>query len=313
MLTKKTIITAIDVEDPIEVALDIEGHIRKVLTDEYLNKCFKGIMVKSIDEILKYDLIKINPFNQTGTIDVECNISGTRIEKDDIIFVRVQKRNESSWFLGEYLEDGKQVGIIGFDIPKMSESVTVGQIVPVVVVKPSYPPKSPRIKFNGYIYPGQTSYPVYLVQCNGIRKDTIEKLPKHYITIDDELKAIPAKEVKYFAEITKDKKTITSNKYITFYDFVRRTDDYTYVGQLLLTSTGIYEVNDEQVASYKLAYDENLTLYDNISEYEIILLMARMSYAYKKFLIDCTKIYKDTTFEKHSNLFTILVHLNQIK
>lgn len=307
----KQITTAIDVEDPIEFATNEVDYIHKILSETYVGKCFREMIISSIDEILRYGDIVVNEITKGGTISVSFIATGYQFILDTIIFVKAYKLPSRNWFTGKVFdENGKQIANAGFDIPKEFNTIQTDQFLPVVITNASYKPFSPYATIVGYLYRGQTHNPTYIVQCNGIKKSSLSVIPQKCIDSFTQLEKIPKKKINYYIDISKDKKQFKFNKYISFYELINMNEDYTYVGQLVVTSTGIYEVNDEQVN--ELSEYKTVKTFDNVTDEELLLLLARLSFSYNNFLIECTKIFADDqVYNNHKNLFEIIIATNQ--
>jgi len=130
---------------------DFESTFKRLISDKYINVCYKSILVKEILRIIRYSDMTIldNMLNGTAYVDVEVEVLGTIFNSGELLngskIVKIYKNAMDA--------EHPDVGVkIKTDNQIISKHLNVGDIIPIVIEKSSYTINSKQISVIGVPY-----------------------------------------------------------------------------------------------------------------------------------------------------------------
>lgn len=196
MLIEKVITTQIETKDPTLIyAADQDAAIKKLLTDRFVNKCFKRCFVTEIVEVTNNSpfIFESNRNGGYSRIVVVFKIRGVVYDKFEIV---------PDAKIIEIMEDGKLIllskyATIGLAASPKLQNFRKGQMVPVRVVDARYVPQKSLISAQGIPFVPIVDPNLTTFDLGVITKDELKAhLPMLIERIEEEQKKFAEREAK---------------------------------------------------------------------------------------------------------------------
>lgn len=143
-ISKRIFDVTLNIKQPINFCTDKLRHIMIELNNIYLYKCYLGSYILEINEILQSSSCILLPTDSTGIINVKFLATVYILSCSDIL-IGTELKEIKQLFIGEYNKSNMSIQVIFKSINIPSNTLTVGKLVPVRVIKAIHKPMSDTI------------------------------------------------------------------------------------------------------------------------------------------------------------------------
>ncbi len=160
MLIDKTIITKLNVDDPIMFSADTENNVKRELADKYVGKCHNGCLILEIGQINQISDcdVELRQNYTNGTIGVSFVAKGLICVKDEIINNCVVIKRDDK---GVVLCKADNVSIY-MKNHKITQTLQPNQIISVVIQNAMYQMYADTIVASSVLFtPNSFNYNIY--------------------------------------------------------------------------------------------------------------------------------------------------------
>lgn len=181
--------TSIDLFTSTDIyAVDIQGLINKKLTERYVGRCYASMLILRIGKLIKYSDVRMvdNRLDGGASLDVMFEAEGIVLVKGEVLHgcevidikhSGIMIRNQ--YVYGAVLSNPKY---------KITGSISIGQLMPVIIENVRYNINSQRITVQCYPFvPKPIEEPYYLIT-EPLSDSDAEKVTKLLQTLSEELK-----------------------------------------------------------------------------------------------------------------------------
>lgn len=180
MLFEKIFEVTIIVNNSINFCINKKANTLIELESLYLHKCYMGVYIVKILDILQTSACKVISSNSSAncSIDVRFNAEVYMLNSWDIL-IGVCIEKDQSLIIGRYKKNNIEIAITF--IPTQSNDLHTKQLVPVRIVKAAHQPKSDSIIAAGILLTCDTKIIVYKVR--GFISENVKRDIKHIFNI----------------------------------------------------------------------------------------------------------------------------------
>lgn len=146
MILEKVFEVTLNITNPINFCTNKKSHILTELSNIYVNKCYLGSYILEILEILQSSSCRIVNTNSSGNgiIDVKFLANVYILNSWDIL-IGVEVEKNQSLIVGNYKKSNLIIDVTFKPTNIQANSLTVGQLVPIRVVKAMHKSKESKI------------------------------------------------------------------------------------------------------------------------------------------------------------------------
>lgn len=146
MILEKIFEVTLNITNPINFCTNKKAHILIELNNIYVNKCYMGSYIIEIIDILQSSSCRIVNTNSSGNgiIDVKFLANVFILNSWDIL-IGVEVEKNQSLIVGKYKKPNLTIDVTFKPTNIQANSLSVGQLVPVRVVKAIHKPKESKI------------------------------------------------------------------------------------------------------------------------------------------------------------------------
>lgn len=189
MIIKKVLETSIDLFDPAEIYThDVEALLVKKLEERYKNRCYQSIYVLRITRIIRRSSIKMKTTRLDGSasLNVQFEVEGEVFIEGHVMHGCKVIEIHTNAITAEHAHAG--IKLQKDPSNKISQTLQVGQVIPVVVKRVRYIPNQKEASMIATPYiPNVTDEPVYKIN-SPISPAETEKLDMFFQQIEEEEK-----------------------------------------------------------------------------------------------------------------------------
>lgn len=231
MKFEQIIETNVKLDNPLSIYVnDEKSAMMTILIDKYVNKCFKGMFIQNIVDIIDISSCALNSYgcDSFGIVGVKFKVSGIKLIPGSLLpdcLVLDIKVTSGNKITISAINDIAFLSIIGDNL----EFITVGMRIPVQVVTAKHNPNEKKITVLGVLYNIKMT-PLYL-ECVG--KPDKEIITECLLDIEN---------------VNKEKAEIInkSKKYASLWEFFDRTF-YSFEQQQTKSIVGNFVTIDENI------------------------------------------------------------------
>lgn len=188
MIIEKVFEVTLNVNNPINFCTNKKQHIIIELNNIYVNKCFMGSYIIDIIDVLQSSSCRIVNTNSSsnGIVDVKFLATVYILNSWDIL-IGVEVEKNQSLIVGKYKKPNLTIDVTFKPTNIQANSLTVGQLTPVRVVKAIHKPKENKIAVAAVLLTCDRKAITYRVK-GEISKSSIPEIQLLFNSISEELK-----------------------------------------------------------------------------------------------------------------------------
>lgn len=188
MILEKVFEVTINISNPINFCTNKKQHIITELNNIYVNKCYMGSYIIDIIDVLQSSSCRIVNTNSSGNgiIDVKFLANVFILNSWDIL-IGIEVEKNQSLIVGKYKKPNLTIDVTFKPTNIQANSLTIGQLVPVRVVKAIHKPKESRIAVAAVLLTCDRKAIAYRVK-GEIAKSAIPEIQLLFNNISEELK-----------------------------------------------------------------------------------------------------------------------------
>jgi len=188
MILEKIFEVTLNITNPINFCINKKQHILTELNNMYVNKCYMGSYIIEILDILQSSSCRIVNTNSSGNgiIDVKF-IANVFILNSWDILIGVEIEKNQSLIVGKYKKLNLIIDVTFKPTNIQSNSLMVGQLVPVRVVKAIHKPREGKIAVAAVLLTCDRKAVSFRVK-GEIAKSALPEIQMLFNNITDELK-----------------------------------------------------------------------------------------------------------------------------
>lgn len=204
MILEKVFEVTLNITNPINFCTNKKQHILTELNNIYVNKCYMGSYIIDIIDVLQSSSCRIVNTNSTGNgiIDVKFLANVFILNSWDIL-IGVEVEKNQSLIVGKYKKPNLTIDVTFKPTNIQSNSLTVGQLVPVRVVKAIHKPKESKIAVAAVLLTCDRKAVAFRVK-GEIAKSAIPEIQMLFDNITEELehrKSIKKETIMFFESL----------------------------------------------------------------------------------------------------------------
>lgn len=188
MIVDKIFDVTLNIVNPINFCTNKKQHILIELNNLYVNKCYMGSYIMDIIDVLQSSTCRITNTNSSGngSIDVKFSAKVFILNAWDIL-VGVKIEKNQSLIVGKYENSNLIIDVTFKPTNIQASSLTVGQLIPVRVIKAIHKPRENKIAIAAVLLTCDRKVVTYRVK-GEISKSALPEIQLLFNNIIDELK-----------------------------------------------------------------------------------------------------------------------------
>lgn len=171
------------INNPISFCANKQHNVKLELENNYVGKCFQGVYILEILEVLQVSKCRINNVSLTNNsiIDVKFTANVFLINKWEIIIGAEIIKNQSL-LIGVYKKNDLEIDITFMPTTVIANTISLGQIVPIRVIESLHKSRTNKIAVAGVLLTCDIRSEIYKNTTTEINK---AYLPEIYLILDD--------------------------------------------------------------------------------------------------------------------------------
>jgi hypothetical protein len=258
MIIEKNFEITLNIINPINFCANKEKNVLTEINNIYVTKCYMGCYIIKINEINQISQCRIITSNSSsnGVIDVKFTANVCIINEWDIIIGSKIIKN-SSLIISLYQKQGMDISITFKPTQLQMNTFSLGQLVPIRVIKSAHKPKTNQIAVAGVLLTCDTYAPIYRVK-GTIHKQYLPEIELLLNSINEELQLrtdimkTKKKEVIFFENLIYAYKTPPSIKSIEL------DKNVIYEGTVIDNAISLFKMINTDLTGY---WSKPLSLY----------------------------------------------------